>query len=45
VESLIFVDSNIYCYYFDRSAQERDVVSKKLEYVLDDGVATDTVVR
>jgi uncharacterized protein len=44
MESLIFVDSNIWCYYFDRSAQEHDVVSKKVEEVLDDGVAINTVV-
>ncbi len=24
MESLIFVDSNIWCYYFDRSAQEHN---------------------
>lgn len=44
MESLIFVDSNIWCYYFDRSAQEHNAVSKKLEAVLDDGVAINTVV-
>jgi predicted nucleic acid-binding protein len=43
MESLIFVDSNILCYYFDRSAPEHDVVSEKLEEVLDDGVAVNTV--
>jgi predicted nucleic acid-binding protein len=44
MESLIFVDSNIWCYYFDRSAPEHDVVSEKLEEVLDDGGAINTVV-
>jgi len=44
MESLIFVDSNIWCYYFDRSAQEHNAVSKSLEQVLDDGVAINTVV-
>ena len=44
MESLIFVDSNIWCYYFDRSALEHNAVSKKLEQVLDDGVAINTVV-
>lgn len=44
MESLTFVDSNIWCYYFDRSAQENDAVSEKLEQVLDDGVAINTVV-
>lgn len=33
MESLIFVDSNIWCYYFDRSAQEHNAVSKSLEQV------------
>jgi uncharacterized protein len=44
MESLIFVDSNIWCYYFDRSSLEHNVVSKKLENILDDGVAINTVV-
>ena len=44
MESLIFVDSNIWCYYFDRSAKEHNAVSKSLEQVLDDGVAINTVV-
>lgn len=44
MESLIFVDSNIWCYYFDRSAHEHNAVSKKLEKILDDGVAINTVV-
>lgn len=44
MESLIFVDSNIWCYYFDRSAQEHDAVSERLEQVLEDGVAINTVV-
>jgi len=44
MESLIFVDSNIWCYYFDRSAQEHNAVSKSLEQVLDGGVAINTVV-
>ncbi len=41
---LIFVDSNIWCYYFDRSAQEHDVVSERLEEVLGGGVVINTVV-
>ena len=44
MERLIFVDSNIWCYYFDRSAQEHDAVSERLEQVLEDGVAINTVV-
>lgn len=44
MERLIFVDSNIWCYYFDRSAQEHDTVSERLEQVLEDGVAVNTVV-
>ncbi len=44
MESLIFVDSNIWCYYFNRSAQEHGVVSERLEKVLEDGVAINTVV-
>ncbi len=31
MESLIFVDSNIWCYYFDRSAQEHTAVSERME--------------
>ncbi len=29
MEGLIFIDSNIWCNYFDRSAQEHDIVSGK----------------
>ena len=45
MERLIFVDSNIWCYYFDRSAQEHNIVSDKLEQVLEGGVAINTVVE
>lgn len=45
MESLIFVDSNIWCYYFDRSAQEHIIVSEKLEQVLEGSVAINTVVE
>jgi predicted nucleic acid-binding protein len=44
MERLIFVDSNIWCYYFDRSAQEHEAVSERLEGVLEGGVAINTVV-
>ena len=44
MERLIFVDSNIWCYYFDRSAQEHEAVSERLEQVLENGVAINTVV-
>ncbi|AET64843.1 type II toxin-antitoxin system VapC family toxin [Methanothrix harundinacea] len=44
MESLIFVDSNIWCYYFDRSAVEHDLVSERLEDALESGVAINTVV-
>ena len=44
MERLIFVDSNIWCYYFNRSAQEHDAVSERLEQVLENGVAINTVV-
>jgi predicted nucleic acid-binding protein len=45
MESLIFIDSNIWCYYFDRSAQEHDIVSEKLEHTLEGSVAINTVVE
>ena len=45
MESLIFIDSNIWCYYFDRSAQEHDIVSEKLEHALEGSVAINTVVE
>ena len=45
MESLIFIDSNIWCYYFDRSALEHDIVSEKLEQALDERVAINTVVE
>jgi predicted nucleic acid-binding protein len=45
MESLIFIDSNIWCYYFDRSAMEHDIVSEKLEQALNEGVAINTVVE
>ncbi len=35
MESLIFVDSNIWCYYFDRSAQEHNAIPKNLGQVLE----------
>ena len=44
MESLTFIDSNIWCYYFDRSAQEHYVVSESLEQILEGGVAINTVV-
>lgn len=44
MESLIFVDSNIWCYYFDRSTIEHDLVSERLEDALESGVAINTVV-
>jgi predicted nucleic acid-binding protein len=45
MESLIFIDSNIWCYYFDRSAQEHDLVSEKLERAPEGVVAINTVVE
>jgi predicted nucleic acid-binding protein len=45
MERLIFVDSNIWCYYFDRSAQEHNIVSDKLEKALEDRVAINTVIE
>jgi uncharacterized protein len=45
MESLTFVDSNIWCYYFDRCAQEHNIVSEKLEHALEEGVAINTVVE
>ena len=45
MESLIFIDSNIWCYFFDRSALEHDVVSEKLENALEGSVAINTVVE
>ncbi len=45
MERLIFIDSNIWCYYSDRSDQEHDLVSDKLEKVLEDRVAINTVIE
>ncbi len=45
MESLIFVDSNIWCYYFDRSAQEHKIVSERLEEALEGRVAINTVIE
>ena len=45
MEGLIFVDSNIWCYYFDRSAFEHNKVAERLEQVLDSGVIINTVVE
>jgi len=45
MESLIFIDSNIWCYFFDRCAQEHDLVSEKLENALEGSVAINTVVE
>lgn len=45
MESLIFIDSNIWCYYFDRSAIEHDIVSERLERAFHEGVAINTVVE
>jgi predicted nucleic acid-binding protein len=44
MESLIFVDSNTWCYYFDRSTIEHDLGSERLEDALESGVAINTVV-
>jgi predicted nucleic acid-binding protein len=41
---MIFVDSNIWCYYFDRSAREHEVVSRELEKVLKKRVVINTVI-
>lgn len=32
---MVFVDSNIWCYYFDSSAEEHEAVSKKLDQLID----------
>ena len=32
---MVFVDSNIWCYYFDQSANEHESVSKKLDNVIE----------
>jgi uncharacterized protein len=45
MERLIFIDSNIWCYYFDRSAQEHNIVSDKLEKALEGRVAINTVIE
>jgi predicted nucleic acid-binding protein len=45
MERLIFIDSNIWCYYFDRSALEHSAVSDKLKQVLGGGIAINTVVE
>ena len=44
MEGMTFIDSNIWCYYFDRSAKEHDAVSKCLELILEGRVAINTVV-
>ncbi len=41
---LTFIDSNIWCYYFDESAEEHEAVSEKLEAMLEENVAINTVV-
>jgi len=41
---MTFIDSNIRCYYLDRSAREHDAVSKCLEQVLEGCVTINTVV-
>jgi len=38
------VDSNIWFYYFNRSATEHEAVAEKLEQILENGVAINTVV-
>ena len=41
---IIFVDSNIWCYYFDRSAKEHEVVSKEVERALKERIVINTVI-
>lgn len=42
---MIFVDSNIWCYYFDGSAEEHEPVSQKLEdTVEEEDIVVNTVV-
>jgi predicted nucleic acid-binding protein len=45
MESLIFVDSNIWCYYFDQSSPEHESVSERLEAALERSVAINTVIE
>ncbi|WXG42317.1 MAG: type II toxin-antitoxin system VapC family toxin [Candidatus Freyarchaeum deiterrae] len=40
----IFVDSNIWCYYFDRSAKEHEAVSREVERALKERVVINTVI-
>lgn len=44
MEGMTFIDSNIWCYYLDRTASEHDAVSKCLEQVLEGSVAINSVV-
>jgi predicted nucleic acid-binding protein len=45
MERLTFIDSNIWCYYFDRYAQEHNIVAESLERILaEDDVVINTVV-
>jgi len=44
MDGMTFIDSNIWCYYFDRSAREHDPVSECLELILEGRVAINTVV-
>ncbi len=41
---MIFIDSNIWCYYFDRSAREHEAVSNQVEEALRKRVVINTVV-
>ena len=44
MDGMIFIDSNIWCYYFDMSAGEHEIVSKRLEEALKREVLMNTVV-
>ncbi len=42
---MIFIDSNIWCYYFDKSSKEHQTVAKKLEYIISrEHIAINTVI-
>lgn len=34
---MVFIDSNIWCYYFDRSADEHEAVAEEIDHLIDEG--------
>lgn len=45
MEDVIFIDSNIWCYYFNKSASEHNIISSAVDQVLKEtGVAINSVI-